>query len=1142
MDKTDSETGSLPTVERATEAATEAMPLRVRTPAARPAEPVAARAAAPPPAPAAAPAGGDPLAAVAGSERAAARAIASGGRYQVEGLLGRGGMGSVFRAHDRQLGRTVAIKTLAATDAAAASRLAREAQLQARVDHPNVAKVYETGEAQGVRFIVMQFIPGRPLSELRESMSLEQKVRIVQRVAEGVHEAHRLGLVHGDIKPRNVLVAEDEQGGWHPYVLDFGTAREAATAEGGGAITGTPAYMAPEQARGESLDRRTDVYALGVTLFRLLSGKLPFADKGSVETLERVLHDPPPPLRQLAPQVAADLEAIVMKCLEKAPGDRYPTARALADDLVHWLDGEPVLARPQTRLYRLAIKARKNRALVAVSAAALLGILAATGWAVRERLQTSRRAELAQRFGREEERFEWTLRAAYELPLHDTSSERGAVRAAIERLEREVEGLSPALRAPGDAALGRGYLALGDDAQARRHLERAWQTGYRTPEVAYALGLTLVHAYQEALARARLARDDSERRLAVAAADRRLRDPALSYLRSSRGGDLVASQYLEGLLAYLAGDSATTLAKSRAAIARLPWLYEALVLEAQAWRSRTAAAVDETGRGAALAQAEAASEHAVRLGGSDARNHLGLCQTEIERLQSAVDGSGAGVEPLCDRAVAACDAALQAEPRFTPALASKAEALTLAAGFELDHGTDPEPRLRQAEAAATAAIRLRTGDAAPHRALAAVWNLRARALRQHGGDVRQALKPAIASLDQALLLEPDDWRSLADLGNALGQRATQEGEHGDDPAGSFAAAVAALNRSAAIEPHLYTTPFSLGRTYAAWGEYLAGLGKDPTAVQQLAVAAYQRAIAARPAFAQAYNSLGALLFFRASQPRAGVDPWPLLDQAAAVLGRSIAIQPGYANPHFNLGLAYREMGNLDEAAGRDPWPHLDQAIAAFEDGLKLNPNIFFAYIELGRIYVTGGRYDVNRNRAPDASVAAAVRLADRSLAMQPDDFMALKMRAEAHMVDADWALAHHRSPDAAIALAAPDLERAAKANTNDFGVYELLGLIHLDAARGRLDAGQPAAPQIDQGLLATAKGRQIAGEDQPGLLSTAAALYLARADAAATPAERTAAARDAVATYEHAARLRPVTAAAFAADLARARRLAAAPH
>jgi serine/threonine-protein kinase len=147
---------------------------------------------------------------------AAAQAIAATGRFRIDELLGEGGMGRVFRAHDKRLRRTVAIKVLAAFDAAASARLAREARLQARVEHPNVAKVYETGETQGVRYIVMQFIPGRPLGEVAAAMSLEQKVRVAQRVAEGLHEAHRLGLVHGDVKPGNVLVVAEADGAAHP--------------------------------------------------------------------------------------------------------------------------------------------------------------------------------------------------------------------------------------------------------------------------------------------------------------------------------------------------------------------------------------------------------------------------------------------------------------------------------------------------------------------------------------------------------------------------------------------------------------------------------------------------------------------------------------------------------------------------------------------------------------------------------------------------------------------------------------------------------------------------------------------------------------------------------------------------------------
>jgi predicted Ser/Thr protein kinase len=1075
---------------------------------------------------------------------AAGLAISLAGRYRIDGVLGEGGMGRVFRAHDSKLNRAVAIKVLAASDTAAAAHLMREARLQARVEHPNVAKVYETGETHGVRYIVMQLIPGRPLGELSAAMSMEQKVRIAQRVAEGLHEAHRLGLVHGDVKPANVLVVEEAAGAWHPYVLDFGIARETAAlgTTSAGVVAGTPAYMAPEQARGEALDRRTDVYALGVTLYRLLSGRLPFSDKGSIENRAHGVHDDPRPLRQVAPQVAPDLEAIVMKCLEQIPGRRYPTARALADDLVRFLDGEPVLARRQTLLYRLAKKARKNRALVGVSAAALIAVLVATGWAVRERLQTAHRAAIAQRFGREEERFEWTLRAAYELPLHDTSPQRGAVRSAIDRLGREVHGLPPALRAPGDAALGRGYLALGDEAPARRHLEQAWQAGYRAPEVAYSLGLVLVHAYQEALARARMAHDDAERRLALDAANRRLRQPALDYLRASRGGDLVASEYLEGLLAYLAGNPALTRQKTAAAIARLPWLYEALALEAQSWRTTADQARDEAGRGAALAHAEAALERAVQLGGSDARNYLGLCETKIERLQTAVFGPGQGVQALGKGAVAACDSALRSEPGYVPALARKAEALTLLAGFELDHGADPEPRLRAAEAAAREAIRLRGEQAEPYRALAGVWSLRGRGLRMHGGDVRQALAPAIASFDQALARDPNDWQSLAALGSALDQRGMQEYEHGLEATKSFTAAAEALQRSSALEPRLYTTYYSLGRTYGDWGDYLVGTGKDPTPLQERAIAAYRKAIAIKPDYAQAYNSLGGVFNMRASQPRQGAVPAALLADAAAALGKAIEIQPGYANPRFNLGLTYREMGHIDEESGRDPWPHLELAIAAFQEGLRLNPKIFFAYLEMGRIYVYAGEYDLRHHRSPEAAARQAVRLADRSLSMQPDDFMALKTRGEGRLLLAGWALEQRHSPEAPLALALMDFERAAKANVKDFGVYELFGEASLYAARGRLAAGLPAGAQIERGLQQISRGREVAGEDQPALLYAEGELQLLRAQAVRGTEQRTAAARRAVAAFEGAVRLRPSLGPQAAPSLAHARRLAGEPE
>jgi serine/threonine-protein kinase len=191
-------------------------------------------------------------------------------RYEDIRLLGEGGMGTVYRGRDKRLGRLVALKLLRRADPDLARRLLQEARAQARVQHEQVCRVYEAGEADGEPFIAMQYIEGQALDRAKERMTLEQKVKVIREVAAALHEAHRIGLVHRDIKPGNILVETGEDGAFKPYIADFGLARDVSQ-EGQtmtGAVLGTPAFMAPEQARGEvrSLDRRTDVYSLGATL------------------------------------------------------------------------------------------------------------------------------------------------------------------------------------------------------------------------------------------------------------------------------------------------------------------------------------------------------------------------------------------------------------------------------------------------------------------------------------------------------------------------------------------------------------------------------------------------------------------------------------------------------------------------------------------------------------------------------------------------------------------------------------------------------------------------------------------------------------------------------------------------------------
>ncbi|MCC6133245.1 MAG: serine/threonine protein kinase, partial [Acidobacteria bacterium] len=233
------------------------------------------------------------------------------GRLRIERLLGQGGMAQVFRAFDPLLGRPVAVKLMYGESPDQNLRLIREARLLAKVDHPHICKIYETGLEGSRPYIVMQLVDGRVLDVAAADLSLTEKLHLFITIAEAVHAAHRIGLIHRDLKPANILVETRPGDPPHPYVLDFGLAREleGIDATATGMITGSPAFMSPEQARGDRalMDTRTDVYGLGATFYSVLSGRLPFDAPTPFETLLKVVSEEPAPLRRAAPRIPADL-------------------------------------------------------------------------------------------------------------------------------------------------------------------------------------------------------------------------------------------------------------------------------------------------------------------------------------------------------------------------------------------------------------------------------------------------------------------------------------------------------------------------------------------------------------------------------------------------------------------------------------------------------------------------------------------------------------------------------------------------------------------------------------------------------------------------------------------------------------------
>src|SRR5256714_1020347 len=281
----------------------------------------------------------------------AAKMLGDFGDYELLNEIGRGGQGVVYRAHQKSLNRTVALKVIGLGPWATEThlkRFRREAEAAASLEHPGIVPIHEVGERDGQCYFSMKFIEGGQLDEVvrRTPVSFRQAAELIAKVARTVHYAHEHGILHRDIKPGNILL--DKNG--EPHLTDFGLARLLDTQSSVTRtidVLGTPSYMAPEQAAGETtkLSKATDVYGLGAVLYQLLTGQPPFAGGTTYETIRLLRDTEPRQPRLLNSEIDRELSTICLKCLEKDPKRRYSSALALAEDLEHWLKHEPIQAK-----------------------------------------------------------------------------------------------------------------------------------------------------------------------------------------------------------------------------------------------------------------------------------------------------------------------------------------------------------------------------------------------------------------------------------------------------------------------------------------------------------------------------------------------------------------------------------------------------------------------------------------------------------------------------------------------------------------------------------------------------------------------------------------------------------------------------
>jgi serine/threonine-protein kinase len=905
--------------------------------------------------------------------------------YEVEAVLGHGGMGVVYKAHHLRLNRPVALKMLLAGPYALPEelrRFLREAEAVAGLRHPNIVQVYDSGELNGRPYFVMEFVEGGSLAKRLAGHVLPPRdaARLAEALAEAMHLAHSRNLIHRDLKPANVLLAggtDTPISECQPKVTDFGLVRQLDADSGQtrvGVVLGTPSYMAPEQAEGRAhaAGPAADVYALGAILYECLTGRPPFVGTTPLETLEQVRNHQPAAPSSLNRRVPRDLETICLKCLRKQPEQRYSSARELADDLRRFVRGEPVAARPVGAAERVRkwVQRRPTAAGLLAAVVLLVAVVGTGAWLFyqQQAAARARQAETDQSFRAVLERERGLLEEAW--LAHDLAK----LTAATAEGNRAVDiarssGASAAVQQEAEAFREDATRRL-DRAQKNRALLEAIldvsapqeTSAYHRDEASRMLVLAQPNVdeqYAAAFLRWGL---DVDRTAEVEAAERLGREPEVvvqdliagldawmlerwrkrpeaEWQRLFRVADrLDRSERHRRLRALLVGRSPPRPESVASLVAAgSPWSALWELAHGNTWRQLLEVRGEIDPRTEPVLTAVLLAEAFVSVR-DFARAEAVLHQAVTVRPNEVVLLNALG--RLLDRqrpsrlgeAIGYCQAARVRRPSL---------------GVALSWALDRDGRPKQAEKVLQELAFLQPDNPAVLFYLGV--NL---GFQQKLGEAAVAFRSAIA-------LEPNNADARYNLGVCL----QKQGKYGEAEVATresialkpnraeahnnlgftllcqhrFGEAEAACRRAIALQPKYVVAHNNLGLSLI--GQHRFGEAE----------AAWRRAIALNPNYALAHYNLGEALF---TQQR--------YDEAEAACRRAIALNPDFALSYHILGAALHEQGRFGEAE------------AACRRAIALNPDYALAHYNLGEALFTQQRYD---------EAEAASR---RAIALNPD--------------------------------------------------------------------------------------------------------------------------------------------------------------
>ncbi len=889
------------------------------------------------------------------------------GRYILGPLLGIGGMGEVFEARDTLLNRTVALKLLRQRGPTALMRFLGEAQIQARVEHPNICRVFDVDTGGDTICIAMQLVRGGPLGEACRVMSQEEVLGTMILVAQAVHAAHRLKLVHRDLKPGNILMERSPEGRWTPYVCDFGLAMDmdsAGLTHTQGPL-GTPAYMAPEQLRGERsrIGPHTDVYALGVTLSQALSGN-PCILQKTAECGEGRKREHTP-----SQNLPRELRTILATCLEPEPRDRYASAAALAEDLRRFLDGEPILARATPPWTRLLRRIRKNPKVASALAAAILLLLGMAAWNVRTTLRGQQQTHLAQQLVGEMKDIEHLMRLERMMPAHDLRPALGRTRMRMDALRKTMQELGSQAEGPGHYALGRGHQMLGEPGQALGQLQKAWDQGFRTPDETYALG----RAHCEVFA-AESMRLEAQGTQGLEDLKRRHLLSAQRLFSQARGQTLEPMALGESVLARLQGQPDRALDLARQAFRERPWCYEAKALESSAL-TRKGFDLQTSGKPQAALDLYRQAREAAQCAQDLARSDEQALQVDLSQRMAWMAFElehGFFAEKLFQEAEQICDRLLALDPGQVLPHRDKLRICQRRASYRLKHGQDPaEPLRKGLEHLEQARVQCGGTETFQEERLDLLW-IKADHELLRGRDprptIRQALEPSFREEEPVEILQV---------------QARWELEHGRDPRPTLDQAIRAT-RSGMVRKEMFYHHYFLGSSLRLKAHWEALRGLDPRPNAEAALRELRKALEMNPqsmwSWVESARAFQILAERTSRDPRGSVEA---MGRAREDAERAVQLCPKAHETWWALAAVCLMEAQRALAQQRNPEDYLARGEKAIAAALEINPTRAQLHLVRGDLALARSRWQQSTGQPCQETLRMARRAFERGLSSNP---------------------------------------------------------------------------------------------------------------------------------------------------------------